>query len=260
MPSLKQSGPISHRPSAVRHASWFLLLAALVPACAQTSQVTSLSGTWDFAFAADGAAADRLARFYENDFRGAGFQPVPVPSNWSLLGFEEPIYGRPKQPGEGFYIRRFQTPDVSGKRVLLHFGGVWASAEVWLNSTPLGRHDSGFTQFAYDVTRILKPGAENRLAVRVRQLTKDSAFDTNDDWSLGGIFRDVWLETMPAAAYIDRVETSTTFDNQFRDADLHLRVLVSGTQQAPYEIRAILNGRQHIGNPFGRMAEVGVHA
>jgi beta-galactosidase/beta-glucuronidase len=78
--------------------------------------------------------------------------------------------------------------------------------------------------------------------VRVRQLTKDSAFDTNDDWSLGGIFRDVWLETMPAAAYIDRVETSTTFDDQFRDADLHLRVLVSGTQQAPYEIRAILTG------------------
>ena len=49
---------------------------------------------------------------------------------------------------------------------------------------------------------------ENRLAVRVRQLTKDSAFDTNDDWPLGGMYRDVWLETMPAAAYIDRVETS----------------------------------------------------
>jgi len=33
---------------------------------------------------------------------------------------------------------------------------------------------------------------------------------------------------MPAATYIDRVETSTTFDAQFRDADLNLRVLVSG--------------------------------
>jgi beta-galactosidase len=38
----------------------------------------------------------------------------------------------------------------------------------------------------------------------------------------------VWLEAMPAATYIDRVETSTTFDAQFRDADLNLRVLVSG--------------------------------
>jgi beta-galactosidase len=243
MPRFTQPGPITFLPIAVRRARWLLLLATLVTACAQTSPITSLNGTWDFAFAADAPAADRLARFYENGFQGGGFQPTPVPSNWSLLGFEEPIYARPKQAGEGFYVRRFQAPEnLTGKRVLLHFGGVWASAEVWLNGTPLGRHDSGFTEFAYDVTRALKPGAENRLAVRVRQITKDVAFDTNDDWSLGGIYRDVWLETMPAAAYIDRVETSTTFDAQFRDADLNVRVLVSGTQQAPYELRAILTG------------------
>jgi beta-galactosidase len=134
MPSLEQPHPTTFWPGAVRHARWFLLLAALATACAQTSQVTSLSGTWDFAFAADGAAADRLARFYEDGFQGPAFQPVPVPSNWSLLGFEEPIYGTPKHPGEGFYLRRFQAPEnLSGKRVLLHFGGVWASAEVWLN-------------------------------------------------------------------------------------------------------------------------------
>jgi beta-galactosidase len=187
----------------------FLLLAPLA-ALAQTSQITSLGGTWDFALAPDSAASERLARFHEDGFQGGSFQPTPVPSNWSLLGFEEPIYGRPRQPGEGFYVGRFPTPgNLNGKRVLLHFGGVWASAEVWLNAVPPGRHDSGFTQFAYDVTRTLKPGAENRLAVRVRQLTKDSAFDTNDDWSLGGIYRDVWLEAMPAAAYIDRVEAST---------------------------------------------------
>ena len=243
MPRLTQPGPITFLPIAVRRARWLLLLATLVTACAQTSPITSLNGTWDFAFAADAPAAGGLARFYENGFQGGGFQPTPVPSNWSLLGFEEPIYARPRQAGEGFYVRRFQAPEnLTGKRVLLHFGGVWASAEVWLNGTPLGRHDSGFTEFAYDVTRALKPGAENRLAVRVRQITKDVAFDTNDDWSLGGIYRDVWLETMPAAAYIDRVETSTTFDAQFRDADLNVRVLVSGTQQAPYELRAILTG------------------
>jgi beta-galactosidase len=190
--------------------------------------LTSLNGTWDFAFAADAAAADRLAGFYQDGFSGGGFRPIVVPSNWALEGFEEPIYARTRPGGEGFYVLRFQAPaNLTGKRVLLHFGGVWDSAEVWLNSAPLGRHDSGFTGFAYDVTPNLKVG-ENRLAVRVRQSTKDSAFDTNDDWALGGIYRDVWLEAMPAATYIDRVETSTTFDAQFRDADLNLRVLVSG--------------------------------
>jgi beta-galactosidase len=218
-----------------------LLAASVAAAYGQTSPVISLNGTWDFAFAADAAAAERLSRFYESGFQGGGFGPIPVPSNWSLLGFEEPIYSRPRQAGEGFYVHRFQAPaDLTGKRVLLHFGGVWDSAEVWLNGEPLGRHDSGFTGFAYDVSRGLKPGAENRLAVRVRQMPKDYQFDTNDDWSLPGIYRDVWLEPMPAAAYIDRVETSTTFDAQFRDADLNLRVLVAGSQAGPYELRAIL--------------------
>ena len=208
-----------------------LLLGALTAACAQTPQVVSLNGTWDFAFAPDAAAADRLAPFYQESFQGATFSHIPVPSNWALQGFEEPIYSRTRQGGEGFYVLHFQAPDtLRGKRVLLHFGGVWDSAEVWLNAAPLGRHDSGFTGFAYDVTSTLKIGAENRLAVRVRQVTKDSAFDTNDDWAMGGIYRDVWLEGMPAATYIDRVETSTTFDAQFRDADLNLRVLVSGSR------------------------------
>ena len=217
-----------HTITFLRHARWALLLAALTGACAQTSQVISLNGTWDFAFAADEAAADRLGGFQQEGFQGGGFRPITVPSNWALLGFEEPIYSRARRGGDGFYALRFRAPDTMlGKRVLLHFGGVWASAEVWLNGAPLGRHDSGFTGFAYDVTANLKLGADNRLAVRVRQFTRDSVFDTNDDWALGGIYRDVWLEAMPSAAYIDRVETTTTFDAQFRDADLNLRVLVS---------------------------------
>jgi beta-galactosidase len=247
----------------LRRARYAVLLLSLAAACAQPSQLTSLNGTWDFAFAADAPAADRLAAFYQDGFQGGSFRPIPVPSNWALEGFEEPIYARTRQGGEGFYVFRFQAPaTLTGKRVLLHFGGVWDSAEVWLNSAPLGRHDSGFTGFAFDVTPTLKIGAENRLAVRVRQSTKDSAFDTNDDWALGGIYRDVWLEAMPAATYIDRVETSTTFDAQFRDADLNLRVLVSGSRgpgagarggapagggrgpntPADYELRAILTG------------------
>jgi beta-galactosidase len=259
-----ESDAIQLNRRALRHASWALLLATLAVAHSQTSQVMSLNGTWDFAFAGDAAAADRLASFHQDGFPGGAFSPIHVPSNWALQGFEEPIYARARQGGEGFYVLRFQVPaSLTGKRVLLHFGGVWDSAEVWLNATPLGRHDSGFTGFAYDVTPSLKVGAENRLAVRVRQSTKDSAFDTNDDWAMGGIYRDVWLEAMPAATYIDRVETSTTFDAQFRDADLHLRVLVSGSRgpgaggrgnaqpgagrgggNAPpdYDLRAILTG------------------
>ena len=47
----------------LRRARYAVFLAALATACAQQSQLTSLNGTWDFALAADAAAADRLAGF-----------------------------------------------------------------------------------------------------------------------------------------------------------------------------------------------------
>lgn len=117
--------------------------------------------------------------------------------------------------------------------MLLHFGGVWSSAEVWINGTNMGRHDSGFTSFAMDVTKVVKFEGENQIAVRVRQQTHDYLFDTNDDWSLGGIYRDVWLETMPAIPRVSSVETRTTFDYQFREADLAIRVLVNDSRTRP---------------------------
>lgn len=162
----------------------------------------SLNGTWQFALAANATEAERLARFYEASFDARDFRPIPVPSNWVMQGFDEPVYDRLPDATEGFYLYRFRQPtSLEGKRAVLHFDGVWDSAEVWLNGQALGRHDSGFTSFAFDVTPQLKGDAENTLAVRVRTKTKDSFLDTNDDWSLPGIFRDVWLEFMPRSLH-----------------------------------------------------------
>ena len=108
----------------MRRARYAMLLATLATACAQQSQLTSLDGTWDFAFAADAAAADHLAGFYQDGFQGGGFRPIVVPSNWGLEGFEEPIYARTRRGGEGFYVLRFQAPaNLTGKGAV-HFGGV----------------------------------------------------------------------------------------------------------------------------------------
>ena len=206
----------------------------------------SLNGDWRFLLAPDASAEARLEHFHESGFDASPFRPLPVPSNWAMHGWEEPIYGTPKTAGVGFYRHRFPVPaEMQGRRVLLHFGGVWASAEVWLNGHWLGRHDSGFTSFAFAVENVLEPGKENTLAVKVRQVTRDSQFDVNDDWSLGGIFRDVWLESMPSLRYLDRVDHWTTFDGAFRDATLHVRALVNEARTpipyAAYELRATLS-------------------
>ena len=190
----------------------------------------NLSGTWQFAFAANQKEADRLERFYTSDFAKSKFKLTPVPSNWALLGYEEPVYRgfKDNQAGEGFYVREFTIPqDWKDKRILLHFGGVWSSAEVWLNGNELGRHDCGYTSFAFDVTNKLKVDEPNKLAVRVRQITREYKFDVCDDWTWGGIYRDVTLEAMPAKRWIDDVVVQTTFDHLFQDANLDIRVMIS---------------------------------
>ncbi len=226
------------------------------------SDRVSLSGDWQFKLGPDLKAAETLARFYEPGFDAHAFRTLPVPSNWSLHGFEEPLFtqafpgeGRkyllpPPPDSEGFYLHRFQVAtDARDKRVVLHFDGVWQSAEVWLNGFRLGRHDGGFTAFAFEAGGALRPGADNLLAVRVRQNTKDAMLDVNDDWALGGIYRDVWLEFTPRELYLDRVQAVTDFDAAFRDATLHLRMFVGNQTPAAraFQVRARLtdqNGRK----------------
>ena len=197
--------------------------------------LTSLNGEWRFALSKTPADIDGLANFHQPDVDLGAFRATPVPSNWALQGYEKPQYAYWKGDfaSEGFYLRHFDAPaDWSERRVLLHFGGVWDSAEVWLNGRPLGRQDTGFNKISWDVTPQIKLGAANTLAVRVRQIAPFYRLDTNDDWALGGIYRDVTLETMPKLTWIDRVEARTRFDSDYRDADLNVRVIHSQRMDA----------------------------
>lgn len=170
-----------------------------------SAEKISLNGTWQFALAPTKEEAQALENFYREGFDVSDFKATPVPSSWAMLGYEPPQYERfTGSASEGFYLRRFRVPaQWSDRRVLLHFDGVWSSAEVWLNGEALGRHDSGFTKISFDISPALKAGAENLLAVRVRQVQQDYLFDTNDDWTMGGIYRDVSLEIMPKLRWLD---------------------------------------------------------
>ena len=205
------------------------ILASLLACCALSAAAQTeicINGKWKFYFAKDAETADRLTadKFYSPKYNTRDFDEIQVPSNWAVLGYEEPVYRgfSDNKAGEGLYVRHFTAPDsFTGSRVLLHFGGVWNSAEVWLNGHWLGRHDSGYTSFSYDVTDKLRQG-DNTLAVRVRQVFPGYKTDTYDDWTLGGIYRDVTLESMPASRHIDRVRVETKMSGQ-----VDVRVMVA---------------------------------
>src|SRR5512132_1682571 len=65
-----------------------------------------------------------------------------------------------------WYRRTFNVPaNWSGKRVLLHFGAVDYRAQVWVNGNAAGEHEGGNTPFRFDITPLLKSGA-NVITVR----------------------------------------------------------------------------------------------
>ena len=198
--------------------------------------MVSLNGDWQFAFAPGPESASTFVGFEHPGYDQAVFDTITVPSNWNMLGYEDPHWVNGTE-AEGFYRKTFTVPgSAEDLRVILHFGGVWVSAEVWVNGRPLGQHDSGFTAFAFDISDEVKPGEENLLAVRVRQRLPNDLFkfDANDDWALAGIYRDVWIEFTPEHLYLAGVEVETDFDEAYRHANLNLRAFVSRDESDDY--------------------------
>jgi beta-galactosidase len=91
--------------------------------------------------------------------------------------------------GIGWYRKHISQAELpTGRQVEVRFDGVYMNADVWLNGVHVGFHPYGYTTFAYDLTPYLKPGVDNVLAVRVRNVGDNARF-----YSGSGIYRHVWL-------------------------------------------------------------------
>ncbi|MGD0091346.1 MAG: sugar-binding domain-containing protein [Planctomycetota bacterium] len=157
----------------------------------------SLNGTWQLAFgqqSEDGPQAPEdlprfLTRLYmeadgppaAEDLPQTGWTALPatVPGNVELdllaAGLiKEPAQGnhiyalREYETCEWWYSRRFGSPPLgAGQRAELVFEGLDCLGTVWLNGRLLGRTDNMFIAQRFDVTGLLRAGAENELAVRI---------------------------------------------------------------------------------------------
>ena len=98
-----------------------------------------------------------------------------------------------------WYQRTFdwQPPGV-GKRVYLRFGSADYAASVFLNGKPVGRHVGAFTPFAFDVTKLLRPGSNQiTLGIDSARTDKDVPPPVTDWETYGGVTRSIRLVTVP---------------------------------------------------------------
>ncbi len=118
-----------------------------------------------------------------------------------------------KEMGKGYY--RYQltpTDEMKGKRILLDFGGIMYTGDVFLNGKRIGRTDYGYVGFEIDITDQLQWGKANELAV-----TADTREPNNSRWYTGGgLIRDVKLVVTSKDLYFARHPLYiTTRDNRF---------------------------------------------
>ena len=88
-----------------------------------------------------------------------------------------------------WYRTEFDVPQFqAGKRATILFDGAMSHANVYINGQKVGYWPYGYNSFHFDITKYLKPGEKNTLAVRLENLPESSR------WYPGaGLYRNVHL-------------------------------------------------------------------
>ena len=152
----------------------------------------------------------------QRGFDDAGWRPVDLPHDWSI---EDVPGGHPPDQigpfdrkaiggiatgftdgGEGWYRKHFRVDAYpADARIEVLFDGAYMDSEVWLNGHPLGDSVHGYIPFAFDLTPHLDRGGDNVIAVRVRNIGRNSRW-----YSGSGLYREVMLDVLPAVSRIAR--------------------------------------------------------
>ena len=215
----------------------------------------SLNGTWRFHFVSD--PSQRPMDFWKEGYDVSAWDTIPVPSNWEMQGYDRPIYANVEYPHSntppyikarpgfndgganyginpvGSYVRTFQVPDNwDGRRTLIHFGGIYSAAFVWLNGQYVGYTQGANNVAEFDLTDFLHKG-ENTLAVQVFRWSDGSYLECQDMFRMSGIFRDVYLYNVPQLSIRDHYFT-TELRNNYQEATLNI-ALTFGSKGEPQE-------------------------
>lgn len=202
----------------------------------------SLNGAWKFAYSSK--PAGRPADFYEMGFSTESWDFIEVPGHIQLQGYGKPQYVNTMYPWDGIhelrppqvnmednavgsYVKTFTVPQQMKNRPLyISFQGVESAFYVWLNGQFVGYSEDSFTPAEFDLTPYVQEG-ENKLAVEVYQRSTGAWLEDQDFWRFSGIFRDVYLYTVPEI-HVQDMFVHAGLDDSYRNGTLSIDLKLQG--------------------------------
>lgn len=195
-----------------------------------------LNGIWDFSYC-----------------NTSNWTKIQVPGHMELQGYGEPQYvntmypwdGRENlEPGEipkefkpfGIYKKNIEIPKDWKKRpVYISFQGVESSLELYCNGKFVGYSEDSFTPSEFDLTKYLK-STNNEIMVKVYKWCSGSWLEDQDFWRLSGIFRDVYLYSVPDV-HIEDMFITSDLTNNFKNATVKNILKIRSYKEAVVDIQ-----------------------
>ena len=184
----------------------------------ETSFRYDLNGIWKFHYARNYGSA--IPGFEKTEYCCKDWDDIRVPAHIQMEGYDVPQYANVQYPWEGHedihpgeipehfnpvasYVKYFEVPEeMQGKRLFISFQGAESGIALWLNGHFVGYSEDSFTPSEFELTEYAKEG-ENKLAAQVFKWTASSWCEDQDFFRFSGIYRDVYLYTVPEVHVYD---------------------------------------------------------
>lgn len=210
----------------------------------------TLNGQWDFFWQPD--ADQMLDGFYRPGYSTVGWKSIPVPGCWELNGFGDPIYvgggfiwdhraeSNPpfvplKENHVGYYRRSVNIPAAwKGQQIVAHFGAAGSCMFLWVNGKFVGYSEDNKLEAEFDLTKYVKVGQENLIAVQVLRMCDGHYLEDQDYFRYTGLYRDCYLYARGLNTRFDDIRVVGDLTNNYKDGVLNINATVKGSGQVDF--------------------------
>lgn len=257
-------------PATATHFPFESRAAALKGDFTRSSRYQTLDGQWSFNFS---PSSDSVPDGFQlPGYDVESWKTIKVPAMWQAEGYDQARYNnivypfpanRPLIPHAtnpvGSYRRTFELPATwANQDVILHIGAAGSAYQVWVNGVEVGYSEDSKLPSEFDITRLVKPGQKNIVALQVHRWSDGSYLEDQDFWRVSGIERSVYLKAVPKARVND-LFVRAGLDKNYRDGVLSTDVSLSPRNQ-PVTVRmSLLDGNQTVLTREARVAAGAAH-